>query len=269
MAKSQAEQVGVPEDPDLKPLVPTAADPEPERPGWLPDKFKTPEAMADAYAHAERELSSTKEEVARFRDQLDQIAEQQAQWQQQQTAQPQYDPSADPIINALAAAYENGDIHQFAVLNAAITSQVAAEAAKQAVQAAQPPARDDNDRVFALLTEQQLEARYGGAWDAVKADVANYVQKNPHVIPDTRDPVVAADAFAAVTDLIMYRRAQNDQTAAAQPPAHNDVLSQLRQQKLQAQSLTGGGVRGTPAGSPRDDLLERMKTNRSYGYSGA
>ena len=268
MAKTQAEQVGVPESTDLKPLVPPPADPEQDRPEWLPDKFKDEQAFAHAYEQAERELSSTKEDLARLREQFEQLAEQQQYAQQQQQPgyqQQQYDPAADPLLNALAAAYENGDMHQVAILNASIASQVAAEAARQQVAQQAPAVQDDtNDRVFALLTEQQLEQRYGPVWDSVKADVAEYVQGHPWLIPDTKDPVVAANAFADVTDLVLARRADTGQPA--QQPV--DQLSLSRQQKLQAQSLTGGGVRTAGGLSPKDELVAQMRQVRSYGYGG-
>lgn len=264
MAKSQREQTGVPEDDTLQPLVPepAAAAQDDGRPDWLPENFKDEAAFAASYKELERTLTQSREEIGRLQEQYELLAEQAQQQPRQQ--QPQYDPNADPMLNAYAQALEAGDYQQAAILNAAISAQVAQAAAQQHLQQAQqvqPQDAEAADRVFALLTDQQLAARFGDEWDTLKEGVADIVQAKPYLLPDTRDPVAAADALADVANMVRANQllSSREETTAAQQAAS-------RQQKLLAQTMTGGGTRIVDGGTDKEQMMEAFRKVSAYPY---
>lgn len=90
MAKSPAEQIGVdlpePEAPEVIAPEPEGKDtPEasvPERPDWLPDKFKEPEQLVRSYSELESKLGEQGKTISDLQRQLEETAA--AQQQQQQ-----------------------------------------------------------------------------------------------------------------------------------------------------------------------------------------
>lgn len=87
----------------------------PERPGWLPEKFKSPEDMANAYSELEKKLGSPKEEAPSTDDVSDEEAPKDEDKQEQTTE----DQAREAVENAglnfdeLSAKYwEKGSIEE-------------------------------------------------------------------------------------------------------------------------------------------------------------
>lgn len=101
----------------------------PERPEWLPEKFKSPEELARAYAESERAMGQSQAELEKervqFREALDQF--QQAQERQVQPVTPAYSPESDPILAAYDRAMLEGDSRAALAIQLQLTQQLQAQ----------------------------------------------------------------------------------------------------------------------------------------------
>src|SRR5215831_5881007 len=160
--KSVREQVGVdlPEPEPLEVEAVEEAEPEvetPERPAWLPDKYKDEEAFVAAYHGLEEELRQRGEAQNEMQAQLDQLSNliDQQQQMQMQRGQPDQAAFAEQLMNA----YEQDPIGTMVYL-----AQQAADQRFQQFQAQQQPqtqqAQQMAGELMANSAERILEARY-------------------------------------------------------------------------------------------------------------
>ena len=79
------------------------------RPSWLPEKFKTPEDMANAYANAEAEMgrlrTQTEQDAREFREALERIEEAQGRAPEREITT----GGTDPLLEAYQRALDEGD----------------------------------------------------------------------------------------------------------------------------------------------------------------
>lgn len=223
-----------------------------DRPDYLLEKFGSAEDQAKAYAESEKlatqatqRASEAERRAQQLEGQLQELSAQQDMLyqsiQQGQQQQPQqYDPSADPLVLAYEQAVENGDARAQLGIHAVVAQQ-AAEAqlrqfAAQQQQASQPDPGQEmaQSRMFAMLADQEAGKRIGEEWDDLRADVGQLIAENPHLIPNTPDPVIAAQALAMAANMVKANRlVERADTLGNQ----TDQLN--RSMKLQAQTMTG------------------------------
>src|SRR4051794_9192777 len=67
---------------DIDDLVPEPELEDLERPNWLPEKFKNPEALAEAYRHAEKKIAEQGQALETMRDSQGVLEEEMEQYQQ-------------------------------------------------------------------------------------------------------------------------------------------------------------------------------------------
>ena len=166
---------------------------EPERPEWLPEQFKAPEALVQSYEESRREMD-------RLRSQLEQERAQMAQERDAFTTALSSVPAPvsqpigmqdDPLAGAYQRAYEEGDAAAMLRLGAQYSMQPMVEAvgklmddrfntitpALEAQQAAQREAtiRMAEDRVARELGPENYEA--------LREDISRVASANPNYIP--------------------------------------------------------------------------------------
>ncbi len=217
-----------------------------DRPPWLPDKFQSPEALANSYHEAERRIAEQGRELNELKGEFEEItatltareqAEQQSAGMSQQEAQ---------LLNALARAREDGDMQQ----ELAIVSHVAnlqAEARYAELTRTQAPPQQDPALVM-HAAEQSLRERYPD-YDQFREAAGQQITRNPGLLTDMTLQGVQQGIDAAYrlakADTLMEAQNSQQQKAAAQQEAD-------RQAKLDAQTLTGSGTRQAPPSEAAD-----------------
>lgn len=259
MARTIKEQTGV----DLGDVVETPlAIPEPEpsateedtRPEWLDSKFESVEAQAKAYGEAQKAMSQAVERQRQSEQKIEELAARFDELSTQQQPDPQL--AQANLLQQYEQAMEAGDAVTLAGLNAYIAQQAASAAVQEALSKWQPP-KDDTDansQMFAMMTEQQVAARYGDEWETLKPQVGQLLSEYPHLLPDTGDLTQTVNALSLVAEFV------RNQGASAQQ-AQQDAG---RQQKMLAQTMSG--TTGRPDTQQQidaaDHLIGLMKTVR-------
>lgn len=242
----------------------TQENPNEERPDWLPDNFDSPESLVASYKEAERKISSQGQRLAeleQLEDRFEELASRLTETPQQQE---RFNPDEDPFIQAYDRAFEEGDSRTLMALNAYHTEAAIRSALESRQQYEATESQNDSEaeaRMFAMLTEQAIKDNLGDEWsEELKREVGEVVYNRPHLIPDSRDPSVIAEAIVDVADLIRIRKAR-DTGEAVEPHSIS------RQRKMLAQSAQGemSRVRTTP--QQEADEWERIKKagESSYG----
>lgn len=207
----------------------------PDVPEWVPEKFRAnPEKFTEAYTNLERELTARSQREKELQQQVQHYETLVAQ--QQTQTQPQYDPTADPLVVGYEQAMEQGDYRTALAYQAQISQALATQAVQQALPQVQKQYETTAEAQAALVADHawnNLRARYGDALEESRDKIAEVVQAQPWLIPDEaqRDPSVAAAAIENVYKIVnpgAFVQGQSvDMTAA----------------KLAAQSLPGAAGR--------------------------
>lgn len=262
MAKSAFEQTGV----DLPDPEPVQARPEPveepDRPAWLPSKFKDEQAFAESYGELERrfyELSREKQEAEEYAAAMaEQLEAQEEQYQQPQ------EQALNPLAAQYQQAYEMGDVQTMLAVQAYMANQIAEEKVK-AIQQSQPQEDPVQQELWAHYTDsvakEAFEKKYGESWDTIKQDVGQYIQGHMYLLNGAETPAQAASRLVEAADYVRATRGV-DQGAVGNPAAD------VNRGKFLGQTLTGHGARTQASQDAAQDLVERMKgLSRPYGYS--
>ena len=216
----------------------------PERPDWLPEKFKSAEDLAKSYGELESKLGELSER-AKYAETLEEnyqaLAAQVDQLQTAQTAQAQQQAQS-PLIAAYQDAYERGDAAQMLAVNAEISKL----ALRQELQSVLPQIEQ---RVGTLAESQAQEignwaagtlaARYGDAWEQNRETLSHVIETQPWLIPEEAktNPQVALAALDNVFKIATHGNVQP--TAQAQAADAEAERARL----LAAQTATGAGTR--------------------------
>jgi hypothetical protein len=241
---------------------------EPERPEWLPEQYKTPEAFADAH----RSLQERLRQEAESRKGLEQQVEQLTEYVQQAAQQPAYEPAdvIDSVAAEISAAREVGDVRRELELqtwlqNYTLQQAQSAGAADQA--AAQEPQLAMQDELVAAHHAMTMQRAYPD-WDSYAPKVRDLIQAEPWRLPD-----------AALSDLAATQRALSDayevlkarDLLAEQEQLRERGLSQAdvsRARKLEAQTMQGASGRPDEPSQVDRDLAEmQLALRRNSGIA--
>jgi hypothetical protein len=242
---------------------------EAERPDWLPEQYKSPEAFAEAHRSLQERLRQESEERKDLQAQLEQLAE---AVQQQQYQQPYEQPAdvIDSVAAEISAAREVGDVRRELELQAwlqnyTLQQSVSANAADQA--AAQEPTLAMQDELIAAHHAMTMQRTYPD-WDEYAPKVRDLIQAEPWRLPDS-----------ALSDLASTQRALSD---AYEVLKARDLLSeqeQLRERglsqadvsrarKLEAQTMEGASGRPDEPSRVDRELAEmQMALRRNSGIA--
>jgi hypothetical protein len=205
---------------------------ESERPEWLPEKFESPEALAQSYTNLEREFTQTREHVKAMEENYQLLAQQISE--QQQPPTPQYDPA--DVQAQTYAMYEQDPVGTMAL----IAQNAAAQALQQAQQQQQPTAQQAQQAQAALVAQYattELRSRYDD-FETERERVSQVISSNPRFQNDNiwADPATATAALDEAYKLVKADDFLSGRTPA--PPAYDPA-----QAKRAAQSATGGNPR--------------------------
>lgn len=237
---------------ELTPDEGAEATQEPDRPEWLPERFKNPEDLVRSWEESTRKISDQGQELSSLREEFDSLAEQfnVPQQQQQFYGQQQPDPMQHPLIAAYSQAMEAGDYGNAALLQAELNRQYA-EANAPKVQEPEPDLGP-----VAALAEMQLRQRYGQEYDQFAQRASEILTLYPHLVPNGSLDGVMAGTETALR-LAKEEALSQQAKSLAQQQAEQE---QARQRKLAAQTATGAGGRPQTA-DEQSDLWNRIKNS--------
>ena len=223
-SKTPMEQIGV-DLPDPEPTPEPPPQPEPEqppaaeagadRPEWLPEKFKTPEALAESYKSLENELRERGQREREYSERMSQLEQQLEQVQsQRQQPQQQFDQQASMLqqfADELDLARENGDTVREAQLLAWQQSQVTqAELARFQAQQQQAygPRESAQNEALAFNADLAMQQTLGpDVWnDETKQAVAEMIREDPGLLPDDALGSIQIIAVSAPIAVGLFRR---------------------------------------------------------------
>lgn len=249
------------ETPEVEPETPPAAA---ERPEWLPDKFGSPEALAESYTHLESRLGQQGNELSAEREARE-AAEARAAELEQLVAgqqQPQYDPAQDPLVAAFEHAYESGDARMMLAVQAELANRAA-----QAAAGTQPQEHQDDPQEFetaAVVAENQVWRKYGDEYGELREQVAQKLQDMPGLVAGS----TLADferGIETAFHLAQREKLLDTQTKQAQ---QEQQAEEARKAKLAAQTATGAGPRPIPK-SEQEKVWEEIKNADDGRWKGA
>ena len=238
-------------------------EPSADRPEWLPEQFRTVEDAARSYVEAQKEMNRAQTDAQRAREEAEQWQEYAAnleqQYQEASTQQQQaqsYDPymvEQSPILQSLRNARENDDLATELGIQANMLNALAQNAAQQAMQQyqqQQPQHEDTVNMLMASKVDELLGMRYGPEWEQLRDEVGELAVRAPHLVPNTNNPMEAAEALSIVVDAVRARNVQNEY--AGQQVDFGTAM------KRQAQGVQGSGQ--PPVNQANDDaaVLQRI-----------
>ena len=253
--KTPREQLGV-DLPEPEPIeIPDeqVVEEGPERPEWLPEKFKDESEFVTSYHGLEDELRRRGEEQKEMQAQLGEMAS-----MLEAMNQPQPQPQQNGDLQAqLLVAYENDPLGTMIFL-----SQQAAAQAVQTFQNQQAPQFQQQQvmagELMANNAERVLESKYPD-WSEYGSKVGDVLERNPYLL--SAETLTSMDATTSVLESI-YKQVKYDDLAEKLEAMSNDQT----QMKRQAQTVSGGAGRpGTP--NPDEEKINRIVAaakNTSY-----
>jgi hypothetical protein len=162
---------------------------------------------------------------------------------------------------AEASALEEGDMARAAQIRDARTIQLL-QAYTQQLQPQQPdPSQAQaQNQMFAMMTEQAVSQKFGDDWAGLRDEVSQIIGDNPYLVPETPDPLKAAEAVSFVAEAVRSRR------LAEQVQEQANAQTLQRQQKMQAQGLLGSSGRVQSQASAADEWQAALKKLPGTGY---
>lgn len=265
MAKTAREQLGVdlPEEPLVEQDLQEQPVEEEQRPGWLPENFESPEALASAYREAQDKIREQGAAQNQMQYQLSQMQEmleedrqarqQQQQMPNQQFGSPEY---AAQLRDQLNTAYENDPVGTMAWL-AQQYAQQTVEARFQQMQTEQAPInqqqQEQQNQMLAITVDRALGERYDD-WTEYKEKVADEIRSDPALLT----PEYLTSPETTMRQLSRIYETVKARDVLAQAQNGNFVNNELNQMKRQAQTISGQGARpGEP--SPDEEHFNRLK----------
>lgn len=225
---------------------------QPERPDWLPDNFKTPEDLAKSYGELQNEFRQTRE----------QLKAQQAQLEEYLAAQEQQQPQQPEVpFDQLEAAYQENPLGTMAWLAQQAAQAALGNAARQQ-QEQYAPHLETQNHLLAYAAEQMLAQQHDD-WDEYKTRVGDMIQQDQGLLPESA--LSSPEATARALDRVYKIVKAEDVMAQAQNLGQSQA-DQLRQQKMQAQTIAG--VAGRPdAPSDDEEHFARLMAAANKGYA--
>lgn len=252
--RSARDQLGVdlPDPVEPEAVAPPEAPPEPEeRPGWLPENFDSPEALAASYKTLQEELRQRGESQKRLEQQISQLTEVVEGFTPQQQGNP---PGTDEAIRArLQQGLEDDPVGTIAYLaqqyaQAEIQQHYAQQAQQLAPQQAMYQERDN--QLLAMMVDQRLNETIED-WGDYKDRVGEAIIQDQTLIPQE----VLTNPEATVAAIRRVYQVVKAQDVLAQVENGGFVANQM---KRQAQTMTGSGVRNADA-DPSDEKMDALR----------
>jgi hypothetical protein len=236
---------------DTDPTLEGADNQQPERPDWLPENFKDPEALVGSYKELQRTLTSKSTRERDLEQQVSQYEEMLAQ--AQTTQQPQTNN------DALYEAYERDPVATMAWLAQQAAQQAVATTQQEQTKTSQPILEQQN-QLLAYAADQLVSQKLAD-WNDYKESVATEIAQNPDLLPESAltSPERAANALERVYKMVKYDGLASETQSLSERLAAEQLLA-----KQQAQTLSG--VPGRPVATDDDKdywkSIESVKTNR-------
>jgi len=235
----------------------------PQRPEWLPEKFKDEAEFASSYRSLEDELRRRAEEQNRMSAQLEQLTEMVEESRTQQVQQPPQ--NEQQLREQLQVAYENDPIGTMAYLAQQYATQTIEQRFAE-MQSTNRPAlqqqAEQQNQLMAMTVDRALGDKYDD-WGKYKDKVASEIE---------RDPALLAQEYLTSPDLTMrqleriYENVKaRDVLEAAQ--AGNFVTNELRGMKERSQTLSGSGQRPGEKTDDEEHIERLMAAARGMSYS--
>jgi hypothetical protein len=256
---AQRAQIGV-ELPDPEVAEPFAPQ-EPDRPDWLPEKFKDPGEFAKSYAELETELRTRAEAQKEMADRLDSMQSLMEAMSVAQPQQPQAPPTSEmELREQLNAAYEQDPVGTMLFLaNAAAQNQWQAYAQTQAPERYQ--AQQMQGELIADNASRLLETRYPD-WRDYEQQVGAMIEANPGLLsPETLNSL---DATAQALEAV-YKQAKYDDLVAQLEDSRNGV--ETSQMKRNAQTMSGAAGRAPEPSEVDVKMAELLAAAKGSSYS--
>jgi len=237
-----------------------------ERPEWLLEKFESPEAQAQAYAEAEREMGRMREEMARDRDQfqnaLQSLQELRVEEERMPTSQPlpqTYAPENDPLLQQYQQALDMGDARALLAINLELNRQMTQQAIQEGMKdlSGRVERSADVDREMAVTMATERVARQHDDWEEIAPEVGRLLQQNSEWIPTNSSVEAYERAIGQAARVVKAERVLSAQQSE----------ERVRAEKIASQGLTGGSARLlSPEESQKE--WEAVKNAKLTGYSG-
>jgi hypothetical protein len=233
-----------------------------DRPEWLLEKFESPEAQAQAYAEAEREMSRMREEMSRQADQfqaalqnLEQLRPEEPNYPPQQV----YSPEQDPMLVQYQNALDMGDARSMLAIQLELQRQMTTEAIQQGMKDLNGRVErgQETDREVAITLATERVARQHEDWEELAPEVGRLLQQNSEWIPTNSSIEAYEKAIGQAARVIKAERVLAEQQRS----------DRTREQKLATQGLTGESARVM---SPEEAQAEwdKIRNTKLTGYSG-
>jgi len=255
MADNPRDQLGVdlpdPSEPQAVPPELTP-EPEPERPDYLLDKFKTAEDQARGYAEAERRMNEAVEGQRRLEQQVAALTEA-VEGFRVHPDDGRTQQGDDQIRARLNQSFDEDPIGTIAYL----AQQYASSAIDErfaAMQQQQNPAmqmqQERDNQLLAMMVDQRLGETIDD-WDEYRDRVGQEIVNDQTLIPQEvlYNPEATVNAIRRVYQMVKA----------------NDIIEQNQngtfvttQMKRQAQTMSGSGVRN-PDADPTDEKMDALR----------
>lgn len=238
----------------------------PEKPEWLEERFSSVEDQAKSYAEARREMNRMRSEMEQQGRQFAEALQEVTAEQQRQT-QRQYDPNADPDVQAWRNSVESGDPDGQLAAMLKIQQRLAASEREQQQAALVPQMEQLNQqaRIAAINEAERIvkqEAIDAGLdYEASRPDIEANLRSlyGDALLPPSADPMVHV---AAMQNAVRIAHAQ-----AVLDAAKSGEL--LRREKLAAGTVQPGATGRTATGSPQEKSeWDSIKGADDSSYSG-
>lgn len=198
-----------------------------DRPEWLPEKFKDPQALVNSYTEMERRLTDESNSRRALEDAFTEMSSQMEALQSQQNQ-----PNLQQAQEWVAENY--GFDQQQLQLMAQLASNIA-DTKLKAYQESQKPNTNALYEASAYNAEAELRAILPD-WNDYRDKVAETIQQFPHLVPEDHlaSPVALRNDLLNVYKLVRSDDVEKQATEAQQRAA------EFERMKENAQTLTGG-----------------------------
>jgi hypothetical protein len=255
---AQRAQIGVELPDPPEPQEQAFEPPEPDRPEWLPEKFKDGSEFAKSYAELETELRTRAESQKALEQRLDAMqATMEAFEAPQQQLQPQ--PVAE-VQQQLMQAFESDPVGTMIFLaNAAAQETLSQYTAQQQPQ--QYQAQQMQGELMADNASRLLETRYPD-WREYEQQVGSMIEQNPNLLPE--EVLGSLEGTASALEAV-YKQAKYEDLVAQLEQQRTGVES--GQMKRQAQTVTGASGRAPEPSDVDIKMAELLAATKGASYS--
>jgi len=225
----------------------------PERPEWLPENFKSPEALVDSYKELQGASTRTSQQLAEERQAREALDEAVQTLSAQFEAQNRPDPNA--VVSQWRDQYDEDPFSTTLSLAQAVAQQTAQQILQAQGQQSEPSATPD---VVAFIADQTM-GQSREDWSDYKGKVSELIAENPLFQRDElwSSPQSAAQALDSAYQMVKAQDVLSGNAVVQQQ------VADTRAMKLAAQSAAGASGR-----SPAPDDFEQRWQEIQNAQSG-